>query len=82
MGGTWHLKQNPDERQKIIQIVVATLKDIQGVDFNEATAIKQAHDFEKYMFMKCTSRDEYLNQIKQKVHQMRGSLRNLSLIHI
>lgn len=78
MGGTWHLKQNPDERQKIIQIVVATLKDIQGVDFNEATAIKQAHDFEKYMFMKCTSRDEYLNQIKQKVHQMRGSLRNNS----
>lgn len=78
MGGTWHSEQNPDERQKIILIVVQTLRDLQGSNFNEAAASKMAHDFEKYVFMKAPSRDDYLSAIKQKVHQMRGSVRNNS----
>lgn len=79
MGSTWHSMYSPQDRQKVIQIVLSTLKDIQGNNYDAQKAQTMAQEFEKFTFMKAPSRDEYLRSIKQKITQLRsGSMRNMA----
>ncbi|KAM9908077.1 hypothetical protein OXX79_000585 [Metschnikowia pulcherrima] len=76
MGGTWHSSYSMVDRQKVVQILAATLKEIQTTNYNEQKALAMAQEFEKYTFSKSASKEEYLNIIKQKVTQLRLGMRN------
>lgn len=76
MGGTWHSAYSVSDRQKVVQILAATLKEIQNTNYNEQKALGMAQDFEKYTFLKSATKEEYLNIIKQKVTQLRMGMRN------
>ncbi|KAF7584098.1 Mediator complex subunit 15 family protein [Clavispora lusitaniae] len=76
MGGTWHSTYGISDRQKVIQILSTTLKEIQNGHYDEQKAATMAQEFEKYTFMKSASREEYLRMIKQKVTQLRSGLMN------
>lgn len=71
MSGTWHATYGVNDRQRVIQILSSTLKDVQSGQYDEQKAAAMALDFEKYTFLKASSRDEYLKMIKAKVTQLR-----------
>lgn len=72
---TWHAMYSFQDRQKVIQILASTLKEIQGANYNVQKAQNMALEFEKFTFMKAPTRDEYLRAIKQKITQLRGNIR-------
>lgn len=78
MGGTWHLTCGVNDRQKVIQVLASTLKEIQSNNFDEQKSAAMALEFEKYTFMKAQSREEYFRMIKQKVTQLRSGMRSNS----
>lgn len=70
---SWHGMYTGEERQKVVQIIMDTLSDLHGTnpnfDFQRLT--KMAQDFERIVYEKSPSRDDYLKAIKLKVSQLR-----------
>ncbi|CUM45632.1 uncharacterized protein AC631_04667 [Debaryomyces fabryi] len=73
---SWHAMYSVTDRQKVVQILSGTLKELQNGNYDAQKAANMAQEFEKFTFMKSQSRDEYLRLIKQKVTQLRGGIRN------
>lgn len=73
---SWHAMYSVNDRQKVVQILTATLKELQNGNYDAQKAANMAQEFEKFTFMKSQSRDEYLRLIKQKVTQLRSGIRN------
>lgn len=70
---SWHGMYTGEERQRVVQIIMDTLSDLHGTnpnfDFQKLT--KMAQDFERIVYEKSPSRDDYLKAIKLKVSQLR-----------
>ncbi|CCE82088.1 Piso0_002784 [Millerozyma farinosa CBS 7064] len=73
---TWHAMYSVNDRQKIVQILTGTLSELQGNNFDAQKVANMAQEFEKFTFMKSKSREEYLMLIKQKVTQLRNTIRS------
>ncbi|CAG88858.2 DEHA2F04048p [Debaryomyces hansenii CBS767] len=73
---SWHAMYSVSDRQKVVQILSGTLKELQNGNYDAQKAANMAQEFEKFTFMKSQSRDEYLRLIKQKVTQLRAGIRN------
>ncbi|KAI5963650.1 GAL11 [Candida pseudojiufengensis] len=69
----WQGMYTGEERQRVVSIIMDTLSDLHGTnpnfDFQKLT--KMAQDFEKIVYEKSPSRDDYLKAIKSKVNQLR-----------
>lgn len=74
-GSSWHSMYSVADRQKVVHILTATLKDIQNNNYDGQKANSMASEFEKYTFMKSQSKEEYLRIIKLKIAQLRGQMR-------
>ncbi|ODV80950.1 GAL11-domain-containing protein [Suhomyces tanzawaensis NRRL Y-17324] len=73
---SWHSMYAVSDRQKVVQILSNTLRDMQGANYDAQRGATIAQEFEKYTFMKSQSRDEYLRLIKQKIQQLRTNMNN------
>lgn len=71
MVGSWHVQCPPEDRRKIIHVLVTTLKALQPNTYNDQRARAEAETFEKMAFQKAQSRDEYMAYIRKKVNQLR-----------
>ncbi|EDK37188.2 hypothetical protein PGUG_01286 [Meyerozyma guilliermondii ATCC 6260] len=78
---SWHSRYSGADRQKVVQLLSSALKDIQSSNYDPQRAATMAQEFEKYTFMKSTSRDEYLRLIEQKVMQLRENSRRKSMMN-
>ena len=72
---SWHALFPVNDRRKVVLVLVGTLRDIQGANYDVQKAASMAQEFEKFTFMKTQSREEYLRIIKQKVAQLRSGMR-------
>ncbi|KAI5968662.1 GAL11 [Candida margitis] len=70
---SWHGMYTGEERQRVVQIIMDTLTDLHGSNpnFDFQRLSKMAQDFEKIVYEKSPSRDDYLKAIKSKVNQLR-----------
>lgn len=68
----WHQMYPGQDRQRVIQIITTTLRDIQGPSFDQARALTIAQEFEKLTFKNATSREQYMKSIKSKIEQLKS----------
>ena len=73
-----------EERQKVVQIIINTLTELHGSNpnFNVQRLSKMAQDFEKLVYERSASKEDYLRAIKMKVHQLRVQNNKLLLIKV
>ena len=70
---SWRAMYSGEERQKVVQIIINTLTELHGSNpnFNVQRLSKMAQDFEKLVYERSASKEDYLRAIKMKVHQLR-----------
>ena len=81
---SWRAMYSGEERQKVVQIIINTLTELHGSNpnFNVQRLSKMAQDFEKLVYERSASKEDYLRAIKMKVHQLRVQNNKLLLIKV
>ena len=74
MQQSWHHMYANNDRQRIVQIITLTLRDIQGNRFDSARALAIAQEYEKLTFRNSESREQYLKLIKLKIQQLKQNM--------
>lgn len=71
MGGSWHATCSTADRQKVVNILAGQLQELMPQTYNDLKARTEADNFEKMMFQRSSSRDEYMSYIRRKINLFR-----------
>lgn len=67
MGGSWHARYPPEDRQKVVNVLTTTLMQMMPTQYNELKARAEADSFEKAAFQRAVSKEDYMNYVRKKV---------------